>query len=128
MDTKHTPEPWIANTQMDGRHHALAITTAHPDFAIEREESQPYHPLLASVHHGRGGPPRPIAEANAKRIVDCVNLLAPHPDLTAIEVIPREALEKVRSALNAFLQNSDYSRQDYDLAREALALLTNDNK
>jgi len=36
------------------------------------------------------------------RIIACVNLLAPHPDLSAVEVHSKETMDEVRAALDLF--------------------------
>lgn len=65
--TQHTPGPWIASLDMDGRHGHLAILTDHPNF---KGCEGPYHPKIAMVSFGKkwGGCSREIAEANARLI------------------------------------------------------------
>ena len=58
-------------------------------------------------------------DGNGKRIVACVNLLAAHPDLSAIEIVPREVMGKVREALIWICSNSLHA----DATREADAAL-----
>lgn len=38
------------------------------------------------------------------RTVQCVNLLSPHPDLSAVEVHSKETMDEVRAALDLFGQ------------------------
>lgn len=77
---KHTPGPWEA-VSMSGVHGGNAIMARSPEF--KDEEQQPYHPRIATAACMRGGPPREIAEANAR-------LIAAAPELL-------EVLEKARS-------------------------------
>lgn len=70
--TQHTPGPWSASLDMDGRHHHLAIMTENEAF---KEEKWPYHPKIAGVYHGLWNAPRDIAKANARLIAAAPELL-----------------------------------------------------
>lgn len=68
--TAHTPTPWKACTDMDGRHQGFSMLADSPEF---QQENWPYHPLIARTLHGRGEAPLEVARANAAHIVKCVN-------------------------------------------------------
>ena len=96
----HTPGPWKAHTDMDGRHHSLSIMAASPEFNMD-EGKEPYHPLIAGVLHGRGHAPREIAEANARLIAAAPDLLAERDRLLAVNKTLVEALEGTLYLLGA---------------------------
>jgi hypothetical protein len=91
----HTPEPWRAKHDYEHR------------FSIETAD-------------GIDMPATAYREANAQRIVACVNSLAGIPD-------PAAALTQAREALEMFLRNyaadCDPDGEELDQARAALAAL-----
>jgi len=71
---KHTPGPWRAAIDMDGRHHGLSILTDAPEFNTD-DGKEPYHPLIGVAYHGLGRAPRNIAEANATLMAQAPRML-----------------------------------------------------
>lgn len=71
MTTQHTPTPWRAAINMDGRHQAFSIMADSPAF---HKDEWPYQPLIAQTLHGKGCATLEVARANAAHIVKCVNL------------------------------------------------------
>lgn len=63
-----TPAPLKTVSEYDGRHHAIPILASW-----ERDESSPYHPLIAQVLHGRGHADKATAIATAQRMVKAYN-------------------------------------------------------
>ena len=114
MSTAHTPTPWEHTPMADGRHHVLGILCTE----YRGNETAPYHPLVASVFHGRGHAPREIAEANAAFIVRACNSHAANeaykqslftlldalyvsPDLPMADVLAKLARLEARNAKRA---------------------------
>lgn len=65
-ETKHTSGPWRTESEVDGRHHVVAIMA---DAAAE-------HPLIAQALHGLGRVSKETALANARLIAAAPELLA----------------------------------------------------
>ena len=103
-----TPGPYEACVDMDGRHHAISIMATAPEFNKD-DETEPYHPLIASVHHGLGHAPRETAEATARLIAAAPDMyealsialiaLDLDPENHPPQWSPEEAGEKIRAAL-----------------------------
>ena len=77
---QHTPEPWsYAVTDEDwlGKCHRIGPVTIQEGCMVQVAPSA----------------------ANAERIVACVNLLATHPDLSAIEILPAGTVAQVRARI-----------------------------
>jgi len=59
----------------------------------------------------------------AERLVETINLLAPHPDLSAVEVHSKETMDEVRKCLSIMVEDVE-SEGIYDsIAHAALAKL-----
>ena len=87
----HTPEPWAVGVGVDGtwgRHHAHVRTDNIP------------LPIASTVFFGIT--PREECEANAARIVACVNALAGIPD-PAAEMARLRAVEASRETMRSVL-------------------------
>lgn len=94
-NAKHTPGPWKASIDMDGRHRHLAILTDAPEF---KQENWPYHPKIATaLHGGKGDCPREIAEANAILIAAAPELLR---SLQTSQKILRQNKEFINSMMD----------------------------
>ncbi len=111
MSTKHTPEPWTFLECCDG--------------PVITGPGQEVHGDHVGVI---GGSSRTdIDLANVQRIVACVNLLAPHPELAGVEVVSGEVMGKVREALSLAETMCEGPRGDLPERKvflEALKLLT----
>lgn len=53
-------------------------------------------------------------EANAARIVACVNFLAAHPDLSKVEIVPKGTLAQRDELLSALLSARPFVENYYD--------------
>ncbi len=97
MSTKHTPEPWTFLECCDG--------------PVITGPGQEVHGDHVGVI---GGSSRTdIDLANVQRIVACVNLLAPHPELAGVEVVSGEVMGKVREALDEGARSHRLYAMDY---------------
>lgn len=72
-EANHTPGPWRAAVDMDGRHQGISILTENSAFADE--DAWPYHPLIATAFHGRHKADRATAAANATLMASAPELL-----------------------------------------------------
>ena len=81
MSTRHTLEPWF-------------VTDYHAYGSVIKAG------IGITVTDCNGDHGSATDAANAARIVACVNLLAPHPDLAGVEVVSGEALSTYDQELN----------------------------
>jgi hypothetical protein len=100
-DTKWTKEPWFQY----GPQVAKAIDTTTRTVIAD----------CAMRGHGE-------SDANAARIVSCVNLLSAHPDLTRVAVVGEGVAKALRTALELAAVIADLPG-DKKMFAEALALL-----
>lgn len=85
----HTPEPWVVRNVGSRSEPMMNIYAAR----IAGREPRHHVAIVAT-----GDSPQPMEDANAARIVSCVNALAGIPDPEAAIKAVREALELVALA------------------------------
>lgn len=66
----HSPLPYRAASNMDGRHQAIPIMCEAPEF---KTDDWPYHPRLGSITHGKGHADMKTAQATANFIALACN-------------------------------------------------------
>ena len=79
MEAKHTPGPWRAVMDHDGRHRNIPVMAP---WSCDGTEA--YHPLIVTVRFGGSDCPREISEANARLIAESPMLLTSLQELVAL--------------------------------------------
>ncbi len=95
MSTKHTPEPWKLIPSSYCPQGVNIADSGGRLVPLDTGFSAPDH---NHVHFHQ-------AQLNAPRIVACVNLLAPHPDLAGVEVVSGDLMTEIRSILAEALED-----------------------